>query len=523
MRKETQRTSSIPSPPETRRHEPLAITAFLQIIPVGERDVSTDKPEGTLFETPLTRRDMLGKMVTASIAVAGAGGLTTALSQQPALAASMHSGIQLNLATIAGNHQYEPQHWAPIWQKKTGVMVNTIPIDSTDLFQKELTDFVTHTGGYDIVLYQGNYLGTFAQGNFLEVLDPYIPRYHAQSLINDYIEPLGTMYTMWSGKRYGLLCDGDIHEYYYRKDAFADPALQKAFKAKYKRPLAPAKTWEEFTDIAQFFTGNSTAAAKYGIHYGDAEQGRRGRAYMWFADRFFGYGGRWFDHAGNPGIATPAGVKALQNMVVCTQKYSPPGAINFGFVEMENAWLLGSVAQLIQWTDGYKDAQGSPQSKIKGKVGAALMPGGHPLYAAGYAYGINRDSHHKDEAFQFIYFMTRPPQYFYNMLVGTGVMPSAYSTGHDLFLRKEMSDLRIVKAFDGDIQSRLANLHHARVDLNLPHGPELADALDSEVTQALAGKDPTQALRDAQGQWVQLIQKYFHSNRLPATFVRNLG
>jgi len=477
----------------------------------------------TSHESRITRKRMLGRIGATGLAVAGAGSIGSALTAQSARAASPQSGVQLNLATIAGNHQYEPQHWAPMWQKKTGVSVNTLPIDSTNLFQKELTDFVTHTGGYDIVLYQGNFLGTFAQGNYLVDLEPYIKQYHAQGLVNDYIEPLGAMYTMWSGKRYGLMCDGDIHEYYYRKDAFADPALRKAFQAKYHYPLAPAKTWKQFTDIAQFFTGNSVASSRYGIRYGDAEQGRRGRAYMWFADRLFGYGGRWFDAVGNPAIASAAGVAALQNMVTCTQKYSPPGAVNFGFVEMENAWLLGTTAQLIQWTDGWKDAQGSPQSKIKNKVGAALMPGGHPLFAAGYAYGINRDSQHKNEAFQFIYFMTRPPQYFYNMLIGTSVMPSADGTGHDLFLKSGMSNPEIIKAFNGDLTSRLDNLQHARVDLNFPNGAAMVDALDAQVTQALAGKNPAQALKDAESQWHDLLQKYFHSSRLPATYVRNLG
>ena len=45
-----------------------------------------------------------------------------------------------------------------------------------------------------------------------------------------------------------------IKTYLYRKDLFEDPAVKEAFKAKYGRDLAPAKTHAEYRDIAEFFT-----------------------------------------------------------------------------------------------------------------------------------------------------------------------------------------------------------------------------------------------------------------------------
>ena len=45
-----------------------------------------------------------------------------------------------------------------------------------------------------------------------------------------------------------------IKIYLYRTDLFNDPEIQAAFKEKTGRDLAPAKTHEEYTEIAEFFT-----------------------------------------------------------------------------------------------------------------------------------------------------------------------------------------------------------------------------------------------------------------------------
>ena len=57
-----------------------------------------------------------------------------------------------------------------------------------------------------------------------------------------------------NGKIYGFPDDGDVFLMYYRKDIFADPALQKDFKAKLGYDLAPPKTWKQFGEIGQFLT-----------------------------------------------------------------------------------------------------------------------------------------------------------------------------------------------------------------------------------------------------------------------------
>ena len=54
---------------------------------------------------------------------------------------------------------------------------------------------------------------------------------------------------------YALPAMGDANGWFYRKDWFARPEIQAAFKEKYGRDLAEPKTQKELLEIAQFFQG----------------------------------------------------------------------------------------------------------------------------------------------------------------------------------------------------------------------------------------------------------------------------
>ena len=53
---------------------------------------------------------------------------------------------------------------------------------------------------------------------------------------------------------YGIPDDGDVHILYYRTDLFEDPDNMEGFQAEYGYDLAPPETWDQWTEICQFFT-----------------------------------------------------------------------------------------------------------------------------------------------------------------------------------------------------------------------------------------------------------------------------
>jgi multiple sugar transport system substrate-binding protein len=73
-----------------------------------------------------------------------------------------------------------------------------------------------------------------------EAVDAFMPLYRTRLLA-------------WAGKQYALPVLGDGPVCVYRLDLYADPAGQQAFAEKYRRPLKPPETWDEFADQAEFF------------------------------------------------------------------------------------------------------------------------------------------------------------------------------------------------------------------------------------------------------------------------------
>jgi multiple sugar transport system substrate-binding protein len=58
---------------------------------------------------------------------------------------------------------------------------------------------------------------------------------------------------VWDQKVYALPLLGDALLCFYRQDLFQDPRHRDAFRSKYGRELAAPVTWEQFTDIAEYF------------------------------------------------------------------------------------------------------------------------------------------------------------------------------------------------------------------------------------------------------------------------------
>src|SRR5204863_420710 len=69
---------------------------------------------------------------------------------------------------------------------------------------------------------------------------------------------------------------GDSVGWTYRKDWFNRPEIKTEFKTKYKRDLAPPKTWDEFKQVAEFFQNRTIDGKKVYGAYVFTERGSEG-------------------------------------------------------------------------------------------------------------------------------------------------------------------------------------------------------------------------------------------------------
>ncbi|MBW9064835.1 sugar ABC transporter substrate-binding protein [Rhizobium herbae] len=192
---------------------------------------------------------------------------------------------------------------------------------------------------------------------------------------------------------------------FYRKDLFDQAEEKEAFQAKYGYPLAPPTTWQQWRDIAKFFTRDKD---------GD------GKADFWGTDTIGTFSEEWMAHvlqAGSPGVIldkdgqviidNEAHKKALEFYIAphCTDHSVPENVNEIGWGEAQNLFYQGKTAMMKFWGHAYKMTP--PDSKVSGKVGVAPMLAGDAGIAAipGPWYNVvPSTSQNKDAAKRFIAF-----------------------------------------------------------------------------------------------------------------------
>ena len=167
-------------------------------------------------------------------------------------AACGRSDVDVNIEIDAGQNE-NPFHWqAEAIKKKFGLDVKLIGLPFVGQYEKLVSELTARSSAYDLLVFPPYFLGDFVALGFLRELEPYTKLIDPQ--LDDYLPVYRDPVIKRNGKLYALMYDGDMLQVTYRTDLFSDPTEQKNFKAKYGWELAPAKNWDQFMQIAEFFT-----------------------------------------------------------------------------------------------------------------------------------------------------------------------------------------------------------------------------------------------------------------------------
>lgn len=419
-------------------------------------------------------------------------------------AAKKLKGVTLNHTYEAGLQSLDPQNYSgPVWEQLTGIKLNTIQLDHASQFSKVIAEHIARSGAFDIVDIEPAWIPSMADGGVIAPIDDFIKKFKAESSLSD-LHPLYQTLGTWKGKRYGFFDDGDMFALYYRKDIFADPKLQQAHKAKFKRPLSVPQTWDEYAETAQFIT-DQLAPKVYGT---GAFRKLNGPGNHWsFYQEFAANGGQLFDtKTMKATINSPAGVKTLQQMLA-QNKASIKGVEQMDAVSEWTAWLQGKLAFIFSWpptgriSENYAQSRSKaftfiPKSSIVGKVGYALLPTGHGEMASGYVKAITSDSKNPEAAYLFVQWATSPE-------VSTARVMLPFALRDPYRISHYTSPLyRSLWPAAKDYLINLANAANEGV-LNpiLPGTADFAVALDRHATAVWAGADPKKELDKAAAEW----------------------
>ncbi|MBE7556107.1 MAG: extracellular solute-binding protein [Anaerolineales bacterium] len=322
--------------------------------------------------------------------------------------------------------RYAAEVLAPAFEKETGIKVEFEVTSWDQMYDKPIKDMQANTGIYDFIYIEQDIIYSYLAQNFLvdltqmlnekpELKSPDFDVANFTSFIDNFKDANGDVY--------GVPMEAFVKIQLYRKDLYSNPDIQAAFKEQYGYDLAPATTFQQYEDIAAFFT-------QYGKDnnmelWGTTVQGNTGHAssfyeyYESIAPTFGLYnwgikdvgGGNYKACVANGGEMNSDVAKEALGWWVSLLQYAPPEATSSTWDEVAASFAAGRAAQ--GWVYGENAAwiaTDDTRSKVVGNVGVALPPTaegvmaqaesgeGYIGYYDGGAFGIPYSSKNQEAA-----------------------------------------------------------------------------------------------------------------------------
>ena len=323
---------------------------------------------------------------------------------------------------------------APRFQELTGITVEFEATSWDQMFDKEIKDMQANTGIYDFVYIEQDIIYSYLARNFLVDLTQMLEdnsKLKAPGFSFDDFTTFINYFKDDKGHVYGVPMEAFLKVYLYRTDLFSDAKAKEAFKAKYGYDLAPAKTHDQYRDIAEFFTqwGKDNGQELWGSTV-QATSGHPASFYEFFesvAPTFGVY--NWGINAeqnygasvANGGTMNSDTAKEALTYWVDLLKSAPPESTSSTWDEVAATFAAGRAAQgLVYGENAAWIATDPSRSQVVGKVGVALPPlsegveaaaengKGYIGYYDGGAFGIPVSSKNKEAALLWLQFIGRP-------------------------------------------------------------------------------------------------------------------
>jgi multiple sugar transport system substrate-binding protein len=446
-----------------------------------------------------------------------------------AIDAKDYSGRTLNIITHAVPVMGEPTALhAKQFEELTGATVDVVHVPFGDLFQRVLIPFQTGENAYDVMFY-----GSLWIGDLNPFLEPVPDKYLSVSGMQD-VTPNYKDVATWNGQMIQYPVDGDRHYMKYRTDVFENPEMQAKYKADTGKELRVPQTWEEYNEVATYFSGWDWDGDGE-LNYGSAEVTKRDdlmfSAFISRAAPFAKHpdvkGGFFFDlETMEPLINTPGFVRALE-LFVEAQEAFPPGGSSFGLGDEIFSFGGGQTLFSYSWDDAFIQAQ-EPDSRIRNKVKAAPLPGSYevwnrdtgqwdtfdepnraPYITWGWTSAVSALSENKDMAFDYLCFFSNEANAALDLQIGRfGVNP--YRNAHfdaNFWTGKLGWDPEVATAYVNTLSGM--ELSKNRVfDLRVPGVNQFMTSMAAGVSEALAGqKSPQEALDGVAEEWKKIVER----------------
>ncbi|MDR1948250.1 MAG: extracellular solute-binding protein [Spirochaetaceae bacterium] len=276
---------------------------------------------------------------------------------------------------------------------------NTLPL-------RIVADAASPRPQFDIYMFDMPWLNYLVQNGYLEDLTDFITedRNFLTSVIRENLNN-----SLYKNRYYSIPFIGGAQILFYRSDIFEDPVIIKDYFVRYKTKLQPPRTWNEFNNVARFFTRgyNKTSPVEYGTSSpGIIAEELCPEIYS----RVWGFQGTLFSKTNLPQFNTPNNRMAFENFLNL-QNYTSRFLFNTSINDTVNDFCSGKTVMLNTYTEYANKIMNTIHENIF-KLGFTFMPHRTPI-SVGWNLGINLLSVKKEAALRFFKWLYRKDVNYY--------------------------------------------------------------------------------------------------------------
>lgn len=307
--------------------------------------------------------------------------------------------------------------------------LEAVPMALHDLFEALVTDGGLRDGRWDIAFLSSDWFAEVYDRQIVVNLTPYLE----SSPPDGY--PDGWPRSLLEHQQFGATTLGlPYHDgpecLIYRTDLFGDAQEQAAYQERYGSPLAPPRTWQDFTRIAEHF--HRPDQQLYGTTFAAYPDGHN--TVFDFCLQLWSRGGALFEDDGRMYLVSDEAVAALEyyRSIMTNRQAIHPRSRDFDSVAAGQAIADGEVAMAINWFGFAAVAAAHPSSRVRGSIDIAPVPAESETGLSLNSYwvlAIAAGSAHVQNAYEFLRFCASPEMDL--LLTNTGGIGCRRSTWAD--------------------------------------------------------------------------------------------
>lgn len=298
---------------------------------------------------------------------------------------------------VEGGGKAELAPVAEAFEEETGTKVTFVELPYDGLYDRLSSELSSGNVSFDVAALDAIWLSAFADG--LAPLDDLF----TDEVQGDLFPSLVTEAQV-DDRFVGMPAWTNAQVLFYREDLFSDPAQQQAFQAEYGYELAPPTTWDQYLDVAAFFTQDTDGDGAVDL-YGTDVKGAVETEWLALVLQA-GSEDMVLDADGNVIIDDAAHKAALDAYVAPLKAGSAPaGASQVDWAEAQNLFYQGQTAMTRFWAHAY--TQVPDDSPVASNVGVTTMPagpGGAAAVPGAWYLSVPTATDKQDQAKQFVQF-----------------------------------------------------------------------------------------------------------------------